>query len=381
MARRAVPDGVLRELGDLGVRQFLREYWQRRPLLIRHAFPGFKAPVGRDRLFALARRDDVESRLVRRTGRRWQLQQGPFAPRDLPALRQRQWTLLVQGLDGVDPAAQALLARFRFLPDARLDDLMASYATHGGGVGPHVDQYDVFLLQAAGRRRWRISRQRDQAIDARQPLKLLRDFKSSREWLLEPGDMLYLPPGVAHEGVAEGECITYSIGFRAPAYQELLDPWFARFAERAGVGGRYRDPGTNPVAAPAELPRRLLQEAHRALSGRRPRRADTEQFLLEHLTEPKPVVVFSRRPAVAAATFARTVRRRGVVLDPRSRMMFGAAGIAINGEMVVAPDRTVRGLQSLANLRALGAAELRSAPSVLLDLLRHWHQAGWLRYG
>ena len=181
----------------------------------RHGSSG--PPLDRERLFELVRREDVESRLIVRRGRHWSLRDGPFARRALPRLTQRQWTLLVQGVDLVDPGAKRLLSRFRFLPDARLDDLMASYATDGGGVGAHADNYDVFLLQAQGRRRWRISTQRDLALKSGMPLKILARFRPTAQWTLEAGDMLYLPPDHAHEGVAIDACTTYSIGFRAPA--------------------------------------------------------------------------------------------------------------------------------------------------------------------
>jgi len=165
----------------------------------------------------------------------WQLQPGPL--HRLPSPRRAGWTVLVQGVDLADDGAHALLQRFRFVPDARLDDLMISYATDGGGVGPHVDSYDVFLLQAHGRRRWRISRQRDLRTVEGAPLQLLADFRPTDEVVLEPGDMLYLPPGVAHEGTAVGECITYSIGFRAPTHQELLEPFHFDFSARVQLSG------------------------------------------------------------------------------------------------------------------------------------------------
>jgi 50S ribosomal protein L16 3-hydroxylase len=373
---------ILTRLGGIGVERFMREYWQRRPLLIRTAFPGFQPPVGRAALFELAARDDVESRLVVRSGRRWSLRRGPIPRRSLPPLARRQWTLLVQGLDLVDDGAHELLARFRFVPDARLDDLMASFATDGGGIPAHVDNYDVFLLQAAGRRRWRISRQRDQRLDPGQPMKVLADFRPAREWLLGPGDMLYLPPGVAHEGVAEGECVTYSIGFRAPAWQELLDPWLAGFAERTRLAGRYADPGQHPVNSPARLPAAMVRQAHAALARARPERADTERFLLEYLSEPKLDVVF-RRPAraPALAAFTRTVRRRGVALDRRSRMLWGRPGVAVNGELF-AVDRALRpALRRLADRRSLDGASIASAPPSLARLLHDWLLAGWLHFG
>ncbi|MEO5700409.1 MAG: cupin domain-containing protein, partial [Casimicrobiaceae bacterium] len=189
-------------LGGISAAAFLRRHWQKAAHLARAAIPGFAGVLDRDALFALAARDDVESRLVQRTGARWSLAHGPFAVRTLRALPARNWTLLVQGVNLHVPAADALLRRFRFVPYARLDDLMVSYAAPGGGVGPHVDAYDVFLLQGFGRRRWRYGRQDDQAFRPGLPLRVLRRFKPTEDAILAPGDMLYLPPAYAHDGVA-----------------------------------------------------------------------------------------------------------------------------------------------------------------------------------
>lgn len=373
---------VLDRLGAVSVERFLGEYWQRRPLLLRAALPGFVPPVDRRRMFELAARDEVESRLVVRQGRRWRLRHGPFARRSLPPLRQRRWTLLLQGLDLTDPQAYELLQRFRFLPDARLDDLMASFATDGGGVPAHVDNYDVFLLQAVGRRRWRISRQSDQRLKSGLPVKLLADFRPTREWLLEPGDILYLPPGVAHEGTAVGECITYSIGFRTPTWQELLDPWFAHFAEQARLPGRYADAGARPCAHPGELPAAMIEQVHSALSRARPRRADTARFLLEHLSEPKLHVVFDPpEPAPSPAAFRRTACRHGVCLDRRSRLLYARQGVALNGELFAMPTGMRPLLRRLADRRALDGRDLERAGTSVLTLLRGWHAAGWLHFG
>ncbi len=373
---------ILARLGEIGVRRFMREYWQRRPVLIRAAFPDFAPPVGRRRMFELAASADVESRLIVRHGARWSLRHGPIPRRSLPPLAQARWTLLVQGLDQADAGAHELLARFRFVPDARLDDLMASFATDGGGVPAHVDNYDVFLLQAYGRRRWRISRQRDQRLQPGMPLKLLADFRPTREWVLEPGDMLYLPPGVAHEGVAVGECIGYSIGFRTPTWQELHDPWLARFAERSRLDGRYADPGQRVTAHPGEIPDAMVRQTHAALSRVRPTRAHTERFLLEHLSEPKASVVFQRpQHPPASAMFVRAARRRGVILDARSRMLYGRLGVALNGELfeVAAGLRPV--LHTLADRRSLDGDSIARAPAALAPLLHDWLVAGWLHFG
>jgi 50S ribosomal protein L16 3-hydroxylase len=375
------PD-VLTRLGEFGVGEFMRRYWQRRPLLVRGAFPDFQPPVGRRQLLALAARDEVESRLVIRRGSRWTLRHGPLSARQLPPARQPGWTLLVQGLDLVDAGAHDLMARFRFLPDARLDDLMASYATDGGGVGPHRDNYDVFLLQAEGRRRWRISRQRDLRLKPDQPLKLLADFRSEREWVLEPGDLLYLPPGVAHDGIAEGSCITYSIGFRSPTYAELHDPWLASFAERTALPGRYADPGLRPTAHPGTLPRGMVSRVHSVLAQARPTLADTERFLLEYLSEPKAQVVFRPTgPAMTRAAFCRAARRRGLALDQRSRLLTGRAGVGCNGEYFAAERGWMPLLRRLADERELAPAVLSSAAAGLVGILHEWQRAAWIGFG
>lgn len=373
---------ILTSLGSLSVARFLREYWQRRPLLVRGAFPRFSPPVERRRLFELAASDEVESRLIVRRGARWELRHGPFARRALPPLTQPRWTLLVQGVDAADEQAHEFLSRFRFLPDARLDDLMVSFATDAGGVPAHVDNYDVFLVQAAGRRCWRIGRQRDQELQDGVPVKVLKRFHPTEEWLVEPGDLLYLPPGVAHEGMAVGECITYSVGFRTPTWQELLDPWFARFAETASPPGRYADPGLRPGRHPGDLPAGMVRQVHAALSRMRPTRADTERFLLEHLSEPKAQLVFERpAPMPARSAHLRAMRRRGIRLDRRSRLLCARSAAGCNGEYFPLPPDQLAVLRKLADRRRLEGADLSSCPCGLADLLYEWWAAGWLHLG
>ncbi len=230
-------------------------------------------------MFALAARDDVESRLIQRhADDRWQLRHGPLPRRALPPLAQPGWTLLVQGLDLHVDAAHDLLSRFRFVPAARLDDLMLSYASDGGGVGPHIDSYDVFLLQVQGRRRWRIGRAPSGALSLRDdvPLKMLARFEPAQEWLLEPGDMLYLPPGWAHDGVAVGgDCMTASIGFRAPRADELAQALLARLADapaEARRAPRYRDPAQPATTTPAAVPEALQRFAREPCVARWPTR-------------------------------------------------------------------------------------------------------------
>lgn len=265
--------------------EFLELYWQKHPVLIRGAFPGFTLPLEADDLGGLACEELTLSRIVlREPGKdRWQLRQGPFSESDFAALPGDHWTLLVQDVDKWDPDVAALLDPFRFLPSWRIDDVMVSYAEHGGGVGAHVDQYDVFLLQGQGRRRWSIDIDPDAPRDFRDDveLRLLRRFRPSHEWLLEPGDMLYLPPCVPHDGVAEGTCMTFSIGMRAPAESELLLDLVEHVAERIPDTQRYRDPDLRPAPTPGEIDEAALNRLTATLgaaSAMLPRDALAEWF-------------------------------------------------------------------------------------------------------
>jgi 50S ribosomal protein L16 3-hydroxylase len=370
-------DCATRLLGGCPPRRFLREHWQKKPLLIRAALPGFAGLLSPAELAALACRDDAQSRLVIRRGRRWQAYQGPFERRLLRQLPARAWSLLVHDVNHFLPEARALLDRFHFVPYARLDDLMVSYAPAGGGVGPHFDSYDVFLLQGAGRRRWRISHQRDLALLERAPLKLLRDFRPQQEWTLEPGDMLYLPPGWAHDGVALDPCMTYSIGFRAPAWQEL-GVHFLRFLEdRLDLTGRYRDAGLKSQESPAQIGPAMLEEVTRRLDGIRWRAPDVARFLGQYLTEPKVQVFFTPpRPRLAPAAFAARVRRAGVALDLRSQMLYVGHQFFINGESVEVKGRASATLSRLADMRWLPGVD--TTQRGLAALLHEWYGAGYL---
>jgi 50S ribosomal protein L16 3-hydroxylase len=282
-------------LGGLSPAQFMKRHWQKKPLLVRGALPGFAPLLSRAELFALAGQEEVESRLVARAGGKWQFRRGPFARRVLPPLARPGWTLLVQGVDLHHQAAHQMLSRFRFVPQARLDDLMISYAADGGGVGPHFDSYDVFLLQAQGRRRWRIGRQDDLRLLPDVPLKILANFEPEAEYVLEPGDLLYLPPRYAHDGIAEGECQTYSIGFRSPAGAELARELLQRLSEDAAeaAGERvYRDPSQAATAAPGAIPEALQAFAQAALAAALKAPGAVERALGEALSEPKPTVCF-----------------------------------------------------------------------------------------
>jgi 50S ribosomal protein L16 3-hydroxylase len=279
----------------------------------------------------------------------------------------------------VNAEADGLLHRFDFIAHARQDDVMASYAAPGGGVGPHLDSYDVFLLQGEGRRRWRIGPGTDTAFRPGLPLKILRNFKPRQEWVLEPGDMLYLPPGYAHEGVALDACFTYSIGFRAPSRQELAADFLDYLHDGLALDGMLTDPGLRPTSQPGALPRGMLNQAKLAL-----RRLDRPQdavadFLARKLSEPKPHIVFDPpRPALGAGAFAKAMRSSGFALDARSRMLYHGDRVYLNGEDVTPPAlgrNDVAALRQLADRRRLAPGMAVSAG--LRSLLRSWYVYGF----
>lgn len=367
-------------LGELTAAQFLRRYWQKRPLLARGALAGRAGIVHRSGLFELAGRDDLESRLVEREGRRWRVRHGPFARRELERLPRSSWTLLVQGVNHALPAAQRLVDEFSFIPYARLDDLMVSYAPPGGGVGPHFDDYDVFLLQGDGRRRWRVSRQRDLELVPRAPLKLLRRFRPAREWTVTEGDLLYLPPRCAHDGIAAGgDCITCSVGFRAPRAQELGTAFLDYLQERLRLEGTYRDPDLRPARRPARLDDAMVREAERFLRGVRWGRGDVADFLGRHLTEPKPHVVFGRpvRP-LSPRAFAARLARGGARLALPTRMLFHGGILFINGEASTVGAAAARQLTRLADRRSLPPSRPGREAA---QRLHEWYRAGYLEIG
>ena len=358
-------------LGGLSSAQFMRRHWQKKPLLIRQAIPGFEPLLSRSALFDLASEETVESRLIVRKPQGWTLKSGPFKRSALPPLKQSGWTLLVQGVDQHNDALHELLKRFRFVPDARLDDLMISWASEGGGVGPHFDSYDVFLLQASGQRRWRMGRQKDLTLQPGVPLKILQNFEPEEEHVLDAGDMLYLPPRWAHDGDAVGEdCMTYSIGFRAPQRGGLAGELLQRMADELDDETLYRDPSQPATAHPGAMPAGLEAFAADALQRLLAERHSLACALGEVMTEPKPRIFFDEAPTDWAAGAVR--------LDRRTRMMYDARHVFINGESFRAGGADARLMQRLADERALDARQVMRASEGAQALLQDWFEAGWL---
>jgi len=366
------PDTPTALLGGLSPAQFMRRHWQKKPLLIRGALPGFKPLLSRPALFDLASQEAVESRLIVHQAQGWQLRHGPFKRQALPPLKQKRWTLLVQGVDLHVDAAHSLLQRFRFVPDARLDDLMMSWASDGGGVGPHFDSYDVFLLQASGQRRWRIGRQKNLALEPGVPLKILSHFEPEEEHLLGPGDMLYLPPRWAHDGIAVGDdCMTYSMGFRVPQRGGLAGELLQRMAESFEDESLYQDPRQAATAHPAAMPADLQAFAEKAVHSLLAQRQVLACALGEVMTEPKPRVWFTEPD--------QNWRPAALTLDRRTRMMYDERHVFINGESYRAGGADARLMRTLADQRQLTAVQVARASTDAQALLQEWFASGWLQ--
>ena len=359
---------------------FMRQHWQKKPLIARNTLSEYAEAVTREDLMALAQRDDVESRIVRKNGQRWRVQHGPFTRRDFSRLPRNGWTLLVQSVDRMLPQAARLLREFDFIPYARLDDVMVSYAAPGGGVGPHFDSYDVFLVQGRGRRRWQIGRQQNLELVPNLPLKILRQFRPEAEWTLETGDFLYLPPHWAHDGVALGECITYSIGFRAPSAQELASGFLQFLDDHLELEGQYGDPDLRVTQSPGRIPATMIARVASMLRKLHWSREDVALFLGCYLTEPKPGVVMVKpsRPE-SPLDLAKRIGREGLRLALNTRMLSRGRLIFINGEMHICETRAARLLGALADAREL-------TPPVRLDresqgLLYEWYRHGYIQVG
>lgn len=370
---------TLQLLGGISSRQFLARHWQKRPLLVRNAIPGFKGFVQAPELFRLAERDDVESRAVERHGRRWTLEHGPFARRSFKDRPARNWTLLVSGLNNHLARADALLRDFSFLPYARLDDVMVSYAAPGGGVGAHFDSYDVFLLQGFGRRHWKIGPARGAKTVEGNFLRQLADFRPESELVLDPGDMLYLPPGWGHDGVALDHCTTYSVGFRSPTAQELAVEFLRAFEDEVHLDGLYADPGLRPTRSPAALPDAMVHYARSSIARMRWRGSAVDDFLGRYLSEPKAIVSFeprSRKPP--ARVFADRLAAHGAHLDARTLLLYRGGRFFVNGEAFDAGAKERAPLAAFANTRVLHPGR---RPQVLAARLADWYLHGWIHLG
>ena len=326
------PDTPLQLLGGLTPRQFLRDYWQQKPLLVRQAIPGFESPISADELAGLALEEEVESRLVLEHGAHpWELRRGPFAEDTFSQLPERDWTLLVQAVDQFVPEVAEVLKDFGFLPSWRIDDLMISFAAPGGSVGPHFDNYDVFLLQAEGQRRWKIGQmcEADSKLLAHADLRIIAEFEQTDEWVLEPGDMLYLPPRLAHYGIAEDDCMTYSVGFRAPSAAEVLTHFTDFLAQFLPDEERYSDAGMAPISDPHQIQQEALDRLKALLT----EHMSDERLLLtwfgQFMTEPRYPELVSG-PEIEEADFLAALEDGAVLVrNPSARLAWSEVDVGL----------------------------------------------------
>ncbi|MBD3656323.1 MULTISPECIES: cupin domain-containing protein [Marinobacter] len=360
-------------LGGLTAQDFLREYWQKKPLVIRQAFPGFECPVSADELAGLACEEAVESRIIieNDSGKPWQLHNGPFAPERFETLPETHWTLLVQGLDHWVPDIADLLENFRFIPNWRLDDIMASYAPRGGSVGPHYDQYDVFLLQAHGKREWTFGGHCDHTsprVDGT-PLRILSSWEGEETVVLEPGDMLYLPPGVGHHGVALDDCITLSVGFRAPSIDDILTGFTDFLCSQSDASDHLTDPDLQVQDNPGTISPEVIDHLDGIIRARLTDRRQLAFWFGQYATAPKSmdIVAPADEPITADDLQAWVADGAQVRWNEGSRFAYyileGETALFVDGERYL-----LRGdAQELAPLLCEGARPDMDRLAALLD--------------
>ena len=388
---------ALQLLGGLTPAEFLSEYWHKKPLLIKNAIPNFTGLLSPEELAGLACEDEVQSRIVEEINGQWHASHGPFDDEDFARLPDKpdpkhRWTLLVQTVNHYLPEASQLLQQFDFIPHARLDDLMVSYAPDGGGVGPHFDSYDVFLLQGQGKRLWRVSEQTDLELIEGAPLRILKNFDTAQEWLLETGDMLYLPPQLAHWGIAVSDgkidCMTYSIGFRAPKNQELATEFLGYMQDKLNqdqltISGMYEDADLGLQEHAAEISADMVSKVADILRKVQWSNNDVADFLGSYLSEPKPDVVFDPNKKTSLTNFNKSLAKYGIALDLKSQMLFTGNTFYLNGEAVTFSGESANMLTTLADLRLLSADDLNNSPITdekLLKQLHEWYLAGFLNF-
>ncbi|QWD99239.1 cupin domain-containing protein [Polynucleobacter sp. MG-5-Ahmo-C2] len=378
--------------GGISPDLFMKRYWHKKPLLVREAIPAFAlasqdqeslgSPISADELVEFAAQDTVESRLIKAGP--WSFNTGPFSKKMIPAFSKPNWTLLLQGMEAHHPAAAKILSWFRFIPDARLDDLMISVAGIGGGVGPHFDSYDVFLIQMSGRRRWQISEQEDLSLTPNLPLKILQHFKPEQEWVLEPGDMLYLPPHVAHDGIAlDAGCQTWSVGFRSPSFKELLQEGLWRLAESLEdipeLEKKFADPKQKAATHAEQLPEELIEQITQKLRHLKLNRVD--RFLpgiTAYLSEPKQQAFFdSPINPLNPTLFTKNLATKRLLLNPQTRILSLGKAVFCNGDNM-SQGQTKDIAQAWRSLSAKKSLLSKKLPVSGQSSLYEAYLAGWL---
>jgi 50S ribosomal protein L16 3-hydroxylase len=364
-------------LGKISNDVFLKKYWQKKPLLIRGAIKNFKSLITEKDLFKIAQNETAISRLIEYKHGIWQVKYGPFKKSDLPKKTNTSWTMLVQNINHHVPFAESFLNLFKFIPYARLDDLMVSFATKKGSVGPHYDSYDVFLFQAHGEREWKISDQKKFSLDKKSAIKIITNFKTKNSWVLKPGDMLYLPPNVGHWGISQSDdCLTYSIGFRAPGTFEIQSKFLDFIQDNliTNQNDLYKDPNLDLQKNPAEINLNMIKKIQQIVNQLRWNAKSINTFIGQLLTEPIEGAVFETSKPLTLEIFKKDLIRKPLKLNPKTRMLFIKNNFYINGELIETDKKSVVHLKQLANDReisvksTLNKKDLNALGIVLLPL-------------
>jgi 50S ribosomal protein L16 3-hydroxylase len=375
--------------GKFDSERFLREHWQKKPLLIRNPWTAWENPIEPDELAGLACEDGVESRLVSQASDNWELEHGPLPEPRFGQLGKKPWTLLVQAVDHLVPEVAALLEPFRFIPNWRVDDVMVSYAVDGGGVGPHFDQYDVFLVQGLGQRRWQLGGLCDDATELlpHDDLRLLAGFEAVEEWVLEPGDILYVPPRYAHNGVAVGDdCMTYSIGFRAPSRRELVGGWAESLLAELDDDDRYADPDLPAQDNPGEITPAALDRLHAMVAEKLLDRRAFARWFAQFSTTPKNPE-FDWRPEEPIDTeYLRRCLAEGVPLlrNPASRFSFvrelGSLLLFVDGQCLPCTGDAAKFAELISARDRLTVDPAMSAAEPVLELIVELYNMGSIAF-
>ena len=339
-------------LGKISFDTFLKKYWQKKPLLIRNAIENFQSPITEKDLFNISQNEETVSRLIEYKQGLWKMTHGPFKKSDLPKKKNAPWTILVQNINHHFSFANSFLNLFNFIPYARLDDLMVSYATKNGSVGPHFDSYDVFLFQAKGEREWKISDQKEFALDKKSAIKIITNFRSKNSWVLKPGDMLYLPPNIGHWGISQSDdCLTYSIGFRAPSTFEIQSKFldFIQDSLNTNKNYLYKDPNLNLQKDPAEINANMIKKIQQTVNQLRWNKNLINTFIGQLLTEPVETAIFQRPKPISLKIFKKNLSKKILELNPKTRMLFIKNNFYINGELIEVDKKYAAYLRQLAN--------------------------------
>ena len=372
-------------LGKTSINDFLKNYWQKKPLLIKNAILNFESPITESDLFTIAQNEEAVSRLIEYKQDIWQVKYGPFKKSDLPKKTNIPWTILVQNINHYLPFAESFLNLFKFIPYARLDDLMISYATKKGSVGPHFDSYDVFLFQAQGIREWKISDQKKFTLDKKSSIKIITNFKSKNSWVLKPGDMLYLPPNIGHWGISQSDdCLTYSIGFRAPATFEIQSKFLDFIQDHLITNENeiYKDPNLAPQKNPAEISSNMTKAMRNIVDRLRWDKSSINHFIGQLLSEPIESSIFETRRPLSLKAFEKRIVNKTLKLNSKTRMLFIKNNFYINGEFIKIDKKYTPFLKQLANDREISLEssfnkrDLNALGIVLLPL----YEAGFIDF-